>query len=115
MLENSSMSTPMVLKEKSSTLDMQSIDITICRSIVGALQYSTFTQPDIIYAVNRVCQFFSAPILLHLKAVKHILQYLQSTQIFGLRYLAQSPLFLYGFNDTDWAAYPTTKRSTASF
>ena len=29
--------------------------------IMGALQYLTFTRPDICFAVNRVCQFMHAP------------------------------------------------------
>jgi hypothetical protein len=31
------------------------------RQIVGALQYLTFTRPNICFAVNRVCQFMHAP------------------------------------------------------
>jgi len=31
------------------------------RQIVGALQYLTFTHPNICFAVNRVCQFMHAP------------------------------------------------------
>jgi hypothetical protein len=34
----------------------------ICfRQIMGALQYHTFTRPDICFAVNKVCQFMHAP------------------------------------------------------
>ena len=29
-------------------------DPTLCRSIVGALEYLTFTRPDIAYVVNKV-------------------------------------------------------------
>lgn len=32
------------------------------RSIVGALQYLTFTRPDITFAVQQVCQFMSNPL-----------------------------------------------------
>jgi hypothetical protein len=31
------------------------------RQIVGALQYLTFTRPDICFAVNRIYQFMHAP------------------------------------------------------
>jgi len=40
-------------------------DPTIYRSIVGALQYLTFTRPEISYAVNTVCQFMTTPSELH--------------------------------------------------
>jgi len=36
-------------------------DPTRFRQIVGALQYLTFTRPDIFFAVNRVCQYMHAP------------------------------------------------------
>lgn len=32
-------------------------DVTLYRSIVGALLYATITLPEISYAVNSVCQF----------------------------------------------------------
>jgi len=31
------------------------------RQIMDALQYLTFTRPDIFFVVNRVCQFMHAP------------------------------------------------------
>ena len=36
-------------------------DPTRFRQIVGALQYLTFTRPDICFVVNIVCQFMHAP------------------------------------------------------
>ena len=40
-------------------------DPTMFRSLVGALQYLTFTRPDLAYAVNTVCQFMTAPTDIH--------------------------------------------------
>ncbi|KAI5321499.1 hypothetical protein L3X38_030570 [Prunus dulcis] len=37
----------------------------IYRSIVGALQYLTFTRPDLAYSVNTVCQFMNNPTEVH--------------------------------------------------
>jgi hypothetical protein len=36
-------------------------DPTRFRQIMGALQYLTFTRPNICFTVNRVCQFMHAP------------------------------------------------------
>ena len=40
------------------------------RSLVGALQYLTWTRPDLSFAVNLVCQFMHSPREQHLQAVK---------------------------------------------
>ena len=78
------MSTPSIIIEKSSAADLKPTNPTTYRSIVGALQYLTLTRPDIIHAINQVCQHFNAPTIIHFKAVKRILRYLKGTQDFGL-------------------------------
>jgi hypothetical protein len=40
--------------------DNSFFDLTQFPQIMGALQYLTFTWPDICFAVNRVCQFMHA-------------------------------------------------------
>ncbi|CAL9022228.1 unnamed protein product [Prunus brigantina] len=40
-------------------------DPTMFRSVVGALQYLTFTRPDLAYAVNTVCQYMNSPTDVH--------------------------------------------------
>ncbi|PNY13707.1 putative copia-type protein, partial [Trifolium pratense] len=115
MLGCKSIATPQILKEKSSSSDDIIVDATEFRSIVGALQYLTFTRPDITHAVNRACQHFSKPTMTDLKAVKRILRYLRGTQNWGLRYLNNTPHSLYGFSDADWAGCPVTRRSTTGY
>ncbi|KAL6321862.1 hypothetical protein AAG906_035565 [Vitis piasezkii] len=51
MLESAPFSTPMVVKDISSNLEP--IDATLFRSIVGTLQYLTFTRPNITFIVNK--------------------------------------------------------------
>lgn len=40
-------------------------DTYLYRSVVGVLQYATFTRPEISYSVNKTCQFMHAPTVLH--------------------------------------------------
>ena len=51
-------------------------DPTRYRQIVRALQYLTFTRPDICYAINKICQFMHAPTEDHWSVVKRIMRYL---------------------------------------
>ncbi|CAN6676582.1 unnamed protein product [Malus baccata var. baccata] len=44
------------------------------RSVVGALQYLTFTRPDISFSVNQACQFMHNPMVSHVIAVKRIIR-----------------------------------------
>jgi histone deacetylase 1/2 len=82
------------------------------RRLVGALQYLTFTRPDISYSVQQVCQFMNSPCDAHLQAVKRILRYLKGTLGFGLCFYANSSPTLSCFVDVDWAGCPDTRRST---
>jgi len=54
------------------------------RSLAGALQYLTFTRPDIAYAVQQVCLHMLDPREPHLAALKRILRYVQGTLHLGL-------------------------------
>jgi hypothetical protein len=54
------------------------------RCIAGALQYLTFTRPDIAYAVQQVCLHMNDPRDSHLAAMKRILRYLWGTPDYGL-------------------------------
>ncbi|MCH85062.1 histone deacetylase, partial [Trifolium medium] len=60
-------------------------DATLYRSVVGSLQYATITRPEISFAVNKVCQFMSAPLEAQWVAVKRILRYLKGTSHLGLK------------------------------
>lgn len=90
-------------------------DPNIYRSIVGGLQYLTFTRPDISYSVNYVSQFMHQPTVFHFQLVKRILRYVQGTIHHGTRLLSRGSLNLCGFSDSDWAGCPLTRRSTTGF
>ena len=61
-------------------------DPTPFRSMVGGLQYLTFTQPDLSFAVNHICQFMHRPTYQHLIAAKRILSYVQGSLFNLARY-----------------------------
>ena len=82
------------------------------RSMVGALQYLTFTRPVLDFSVHQLCQFMSNPTTLHLEAAKRVLRYLRGTLYHGISF-SSSPLTLTAFSDADWAEDLFDRRSTA--
>ncbi|XP_023881757.1 uncharacterized mitochondrial protein AtMg00810-like [Quercus suber] len=86
-------------------------DPTEYRSMVGALQYLTFTRPDLAFSVHQLCQFMQNPTTSHLEAAKRVLRYVKGTLHFGIHF-APSPLSLSAFSDADWAGDPTNRKST---
>ncbi|XP_050154870.1 uncharacterized mitochondrial protein AtMg00810-like [Malus sylvestris] len=84
------------------------------RSLVGALQYLTFTRPDIAFAVHQVCQFMQNPMESHFTVVKRILRYLKGSVHLGVQYV-KGDLDVRAYSDTDWAGDPNDRRSTTGF
>jgi hypothetical protein len=101
---------PISHKLQASSKDLLS-DPTQYRSLLGALQYATFTRPDITYAVNQVYQYMHKPTATHLATAKRILRYLQGTLHLGIRFQSSSPS-LTAFTDSDWSGDPYDRRST---
>ncbi|CAN6715703.1 unnamed protein product [Malus baccata var. baccata] len=77
---------------------------SIYRSIVGSLQYLTFTRPDIAFVVNLVCQFMTSP--------TDILVRYNSA---GICYSATAAVSLNAFSDADWAVDLNTRRSVTGY
>ncbi|KAL5721714.1 hypothetical protein ACHQM5_005324 [Ranunculus cassubicifolius] len=88
---------------------------TLYRSVVGALQYLTFTRPDVSFAVNKVCQYMHNPKDEHWAAVKRILRYLKKTIDYGIFICVPSTLTLHAFSDADWAGCLDDRRSTSGY
>ncbi|XP_060182884.1 uncharacterized mitochondrial protein AtMg00810-like [Lycium barbarum] len=84
--------TPIDTKPKvSATSGAPYEDPTHCRSLAGALQYLTFTRPDISYAVQ------------------------QGTLDHGLHLYPSSITELVSYTDADWGGSPDTRRSTSGY
>lgn len=109
-----------LLKDSGSPLS--SADTSLFRSLVGCLQYLTFTRPDIAYSVNSVCQFLHCPTTDHLIAAKRILRYIKGTLDHGICFRRgidvvhnSHKLNLQAFCDADWAGDPNDRKSTTGF
>jgi hypothetical protein len=90
-------------------------DATNFRKLAGALQYLTFTQPDIAYAVQQVCLYMHAPRDSHLVALKRILRYIRDTLHLGLCLRRSTIHELVVYSDADWASCPDTRKSTSGY
>jgi hypothetical protein len=84
------------------------------KSLVGALQYLTFTRPNLSFAVNSLCQHMHQPTTSHLVAAKRVLRYIRGTLSHGILF-QPGPLRLTAFTDSDWAGDPVDRRSTIGF
>lgn len=115
MLGSKPCSTPVIADVKMSKHDGLLLDDpSEYRSLVGALQYITWTRPEITYSVNQVCQHMQAPTNLHLIATKRILRYLKFTLDYGI-VLKKGRLDVSAFLDADWNGNPDDRRSTSGF
>ena len=82
-------------------------DPTAYRSLAGALQYLTFTRPDLTYAVQQVCFHMPDPRESHLAALKRLLRYICGTVDLDLVLHRSSSAELVVYTDADWAACQT--------
>ncbi|KAK4349011.1 hypothetical protein RND71_031766 [Anisodus tanguticus] len=109
-------STPIDSKSKLSVVDGDPVfDPTFYRRLAGALQYLTFTRPDIAYVVKQVCLFMHAPSEPHYTALKRIIRYVKGTLDYGLHIYPSAPIKLLAYTDANWAGCPDTRRSTSGY
>uniref|UniRef100_A0A251VD12 Putative ribonuclease H-like domain-containing protein n=1 Tax=Helianthus annuus TaxID=4232 RepID=A0A251VD12_HELAN len=90
-------------------------DPTLYRSLAGALQYLTFTRPDIAYAVQQVCLFMHDPREPHFNYLKRILRFLKGTSTHALHIKPSKSLKLTAYSDADWGGCPDSRRSTSGY
>ncbi|VFQ89230.1 unnamed protein product, partial [Cuscuta campestris] len=116
MLHCKPISTPVDTKAKlSATSGTPLLYPSIYRSIVGALQYLTFTRPDLTYAVQQLCLHLHAPRSTHLTAMKRVLRYIHGTATHGITLHRTGTDSLQAYSDADWARCPDTRRSTSGY
>jgi hypothetical protein len=105
--------TPVDINPKLSVVGDPVTDPTDFRSIARALQYLTFTCPDIAYA--QVCLHMHDPREPHLASLKCILRYVRGTLHLGLHIRPSPRSELVVYFDADWAGCPDTRKSTSGY
>lgn len=74
---------------------------SLYRQMTGALQYLTFTCPNISYGVQQVCLSMHAPRDSHFHALKRILCYLKGTLDYGMHLPLAPVKGLVSYTDVD--------------
>ena len=90
-------------------------NVTSYRRLVGQLLYLTTTRPNISFTVTYLSQFLNNLMQPHYNVGRRILKYLKDTLGHGLFFLANGPLQLKGFSDSDWAGCPESHRSIIGY
>nr|XP_016436848.1 PREDICTED: uncharacterized protein LOC107762959 [Nicotiana tabacum] len=85
------------------------------KSLVGKLDFFTYTRPDLSFADQHLSQFLQRPCESHMKAGLHLLRYLKGTSEVGVFFSNYHALSLSIYCDSDWAACLDTKRSVSGF
>nr|GEV48327.1 putative zinc finger, CCHC-type [Tanacetum cinerariifolium] len=85
-------------------------------SVVGSLTYAQVcTRLNIAYICGMLGRFQSNANLLHWKAAKKVLRYLQGTKEYKLNYTRSTNLEVIGYSDLDFAKCKDTSRSTLGY
>lgn len=101
-------STPADLSAKFDGTAPHVADPTLYRSLAGALQYLTFTRPDITYDVQQIYLYMHDPHEPHFTALKRILRYLRGTTTHGLHLHTSPSRSFIAYSDADWTGCPVT-------
>ncbi|GAA0153319.1 transmembrane signal receptor [Lithospermum erythrorhizon] len=85
------------------------------RRLVGRLVYLTITRLELSYAVHTLAQFLSTPKQDHWDAAVRVLRYLKGFPGRGILLPKHNEFQLNAFCDSDWAAFPMTRRSLTGY
>lgn len=124
---------PPSIKLESNKGEANPIDIKRYQQEIGALIYiTTFTRPDLAYAVNSLARYMSNPSMDHFNSLNYLWGYIKNTKDLALCYnlnkdlesSQSSPLEpgnlgktinLIGSTDSDWGGDFISRRSTTGY
>jgi hypothetical protein len=83
---------------------------------MGALLYlSTYTRPDISFAVSVLARHSQRPCIRHWNGVKHLLRYLRGTEDLGLLYTQGGTAEIIGYADAGFRSDETSGKSQTGY
>ena len=92
------------------------MDMVPYASAVGSLMYAQVcTRPDLAFVTGMLGRYQSNPGIMHWKAIKKVLRYLQGTKGLMLTYKKSDTLEIKGYSDSDFAGCVDTKKSTSGY
>jgi hypothetical protein len=91
-------------------------DQTLYQEIIGSLNHlAVFSRPDISYAVSTLSQFNQNPTETHLKAARHVLRYLKTTQDWAITYGKAKSIDIQVYGDANWGGDKNDRKSTTGY
>jgi hypothetical protein len=91
-------------------------DLKLFQQMIRSLLYVQIgTRPDISFAVSRLAQYASNPLLDHIRLAKYVLHYLKGTSDLKLLYDGGCQNGLYSYSDSSWGDNPDDRHSTAAY
>jgi hypothetical protein len=101
-------------KTEAEESELQRVDATEYRSLVGSSRYLVNTRPDLAFSVGYVSRYMEDPHEDHLAAVKQILRYVVGSSDVGVFYPRRSGGMaeLQGYSDSDLAGDLDSRKST---
>ena len=114
MLDCRPMATPMTTNFwKLMASELELVDATLYRQLIGSLMYLVNTRPDLSFAVNTLSQFMVEPRRVHWIATKHVMRYIARTVDYGLHYVRGDGVRLVGYSDSNWVGCASDWKSTS--
>nr|GEZ54218.1 ribonuclease H-like domain, reverse transcriptase, RNA-dependent DNA polymerase [Tanacetum cinerariifolium] len=88
------------------------VDATYYRSLIESLRYLLHTRPDLSYLVGLLSRFMKDPKDHHLKAIKHVIRYIQGTKEHGTIYKKEGSCKFTGYIDSSYEINTDQRKGT---
>lgn len=86
-------------------------DPTMYKQLIGKLNFLVHTRLDITFTIQHLSQFNKTLCQQHYDSTLHVLKYIKGTINQGLFFNKSSNFNIEAYCDSDWRAYPITRRS----